>query len=97
MKKKKLKLNIEDEIVEAAAMDLCKRIDFGVLAGLLSDDGWVHVKAEGDIDVIELHDWVEQNAKDNYHNYHDEYVFKSKADANWFKLRWDSVPGDRLF
>ncbi len=97
MKKKKFKLNIEEEVIKEAADALSKRIDFSVLAGLLADDGWVWLKANDNIDVIELHDWVEQNAKDNYHHYLDEFVFKSKSDANWFRLRWDSVPGDRLF
>lgn len=96
MKKKTFKLQIEDHVLEEAAKELAKRIDFSVMAGLLAESGWIHVKARGEVDVEELYNWVEQNAKDDYHYYLEEYVFKSGSDANWFKLRWDSLPGDPI-
>lgn len=88
---------LQDEILKNAATELSKRIDFSVLASLLVEDGWVHLKVEGDVDVTEIYNWVEQNAKDHYHNYLEEYVFKSPADANWFRLRWETSAGEPIF
>ena len=95
-KNKKLNISINDEVVEAAAKELCKRIDFSVMAGLLQESGWVHVKVD-DADITEVDDWVKQNVKDTFNHYENEWVFKSQQDANWFKLRWDAQPGDCLF
>jgi hypothetical protein len=94
--KKKFKLNIEDEALSRAAGELAKRIDFGVMAGLLQDTGWVHVKVSN-ADNFEVEEWVKHNVKEQFSHYDDEWVFKSKQDANWFKLRWDCDSGERLF
>ena len=96
MTKKKLKLNIQDEVLNKAAQELAARIDFSVMAGLLQDSGWVRVKVLN-ADVTEVEEWVEQNVKEYHSHYDDEWVFKSKQDANWFKLRWDCESGDYLF
>lgn len=96
MTKKKLKLNIEDEVLERAAKELAARIDFSVMSGILVESGWTSVKVLG-ADVNEVEEWAKQNARDIYNHYDDEWVFKSKQDANWFKLRWDTEkPGSIL-
>lgn len=94
--KKKFKLNIESDIIAKAAKEFARRIDFSVMAQLLQESGWVHVKVDS-AEISEVDDWVKQNVKDEFNQCENEWVFKSQQDANWFKLRWDTKPGDGLF
>ena len=91
-----MNINISDDVMERAAKEMARRIDFSVLAALLQESGWAYVKVD-DADITEVEDWVKQNAKDEYNQCENEWVFKSSQDANWFKLRWNAKPGDCLF
>jgi hypothetical protein len=70
-KTKKFKLNIEEEVISRSAKELAARIDFSVLAGLLKDSGWIHVKLLHD-EAAEVEVWVKQNVKGHYNHYDNE-------------------------
>lgn len=79
--------SLEDSIIEEAAADMAKSIDFDILAQTLESFGWTRVEmfyyAMGEVDK-----WLEENCKFEYSRHKDQFIFEDSQDANWFKLRW---------
>jgi len=87
-------VNIEDQMLDQAALQLAQEIDREVLWGMLEGLGWSRVmlptlgNAYMAVDIIT---WLEANCKSPYERSGREFIFENAKDANWFKLRWGSV------
>ena len=83
-------MNIQEEILNSAANQMAKEIDFEILSGMLIQIGWTKVVLSPMTwetgALIDL--WVEQNIKGNCETMGLVWVFEKEQDATWFKLRW---------
>jgi hypothetical protein len=87
-------MNIQDELIEQAGKDLAKEIDREILWGMLEGMGWhrVMLPTLGDAYMaVDIITWLEDNCKNPYERSGRDFIFESKKDANWFKLRWGSM------
>jgi hypothetical protein len=85
---------LEQEMIEAKSKEMQQEIDREILWGMLQGLGWSRVmlptlgNGEQAVDIII---WLEQNCKYSYERSGRDFLFESKQDANWFKLRWGTV------
>lgn len=70
--------NFEKELLEA--------INFEVVAGLLVEQGWYRIELYPVPTITKK--WCKENLKHNYKRKNGIWLFESKADAEWFSLRW---------
>ena len=87
MRKKKLLTDrsglLQDELIDQAATDLAKAIDFQVIASMLN---WVEVKVlRNSSETIK---WCSKNVSGGWLYHGVTYIFENEKDANWFKIRW---------
>jgi hypothetical protein len=82
--------NLEDEVLSKMADNLCKEIDFQILADMLCGIGWRKVilspmtwENAAEVDI-----WTDKNVKGNFETMGLVWVFELEEDANWFTLRW---------
>jgi hypothetical protein len=82
--------SIQDKVIEEAADQLAKEIDFEVLSSAMIESGWIKVvlKPMSWEDGLEIDGWVDKNIKDKFMTMGLVWVFKNPKEANWFKLRW---------
>jgi len=84
-------LSIEDRLTEEMAKELAQEIDREVLWGMLQGMGWTRVMLPRLIDnhhAIDITNWLEETCKHGVERSGRDFLFESKQDANWFKLRW---------
>jgi len=87
-------MTLEDEIMQKMSEQMVKEIDKEILWGMLEGIGWVRVmlptlgNGEQAVDIIV---WIEENCRHAVERNGRDFMFESKQDANWFKLRWGSV------
>jgi len=84
-------MTLEDEMIEQAAKQMSNELDREILWGMLQGMGWTRVMLPRLIDnhhAIDITYWLEDNCKHSYERNGRDFIFESKQDANWFKLRW---------
>ena len=83
-------VNVEEEIINNAAQQMAKEIDFQLLCGLLEELGWTKVvlrpmtKEYGD--AIDY--WTETQLKGNFKTMGLVWIFEDRGDAVNFTLKW---------
>ena len=88
-------MTLENEILAHLGNQMANQIDADVLWSLCvmdaKDKGWHLVNLERLTDnehAIDITEWIHNNVKGKYHRNGRHFIFESKKDANWFKLRW---------
>lgn len=83
-------MKIQDKIIDEAAKEMAKDIDFEVLTNMFVESGWVKVvlKPMTWEQGVEVDGWVEKNVKGLFQTRGLVWVFRNPKEANWFKLRW---------
>ena len=84
-------MNIEKELLEQAAREVAADIDFGLMADLMKDAGWVEVEFEAMMPAsvaTDIKAWMDKNCTDHRMARKSRFLFKSKVDAVNFTLRW---------
>jgi hypothetical protein len=84
-------MNIQDEIMNTAAENLAKDIDFEVLVGMLESIGWHRVILPNlwrDNGAVNILNWCETNINHPFEHRGFSFVFENKGDAVNFALRW---------
>ncbi len=79
-----------EDIINSAANQMAKEIDFTILTEMLCQIGWTKVvlfPMTWENGALIDH-WVEQNIKGNFETMGLVWVFEQQQDANWFALRW---------
>jgi len=82
---------LEQDIITGKAQEMSNEIDREILWGMLEGMGWTRVmlptlgSREQSIDIVI---WLEENCKNSFERSGRDFIFESKKDANWFKLRW---------
>ena len=88
------KVLLEEEIIQAKAKEMQEEIDKEILWGMLEGIGWTRVMlptlGNGE-QAVAIITWLEYSCKHAYERSGREFIFESKKDANWFKLRWGTV------
>jgi hypothetical protein len=94
MKKKRLLTDrsgeLQEKMIEEAAENLAKDIDFEIMSNIMLESGWIKVvlKPMTWEDSYEIDDWVSNNIKGNFDTRGLVWIFENVKEANWFKLRW---------
>lgn len=80
----------EDEMFDAMAKELARKIDESVMSTVLVKSGWIPVPFEfkDNNHAIDVHIWLQNTCVNGYTRYDGSYLFKSKEEAEWFILRW---------
>lgn len=83
-------MNTQEEIINQAAEQLAKEIDFDVMSTLLCESGWTKVilkpmtMERGDnIDI-----WLETKCRGRNMNMGLVFLFEDARDATWFTLKY---------
>lgn len=82
---------LEDKILEDAAKEIQKEIDWQVLKDLLVETGWVKVELTSKwlpCTGIELDDWRKKNLTGRWYANDNIWIFEKAEDAVLFTLRW---------
>lgn len=83
-------MNLEEEIINNAAQQMSREIDFGILCSFLEELGWTKVvlspmtKEHGD--AIDY--WTQTQLTGNFENMGLVWIFEDKGDAINFTLKW---------
>lgn len=80
-----------DELVRNAAKEFQEQMDFGILADLFKEDGWVEIKfnpRRSNVEASAIKEWLEQNCKGNRMSLGDRWLFQNETDAVIFSLKW---------
>jgi hypothetical protein len=87
-------MNIEEELLNKASIELMHDIDREVLWSMLENIGWYRVMIPYLTDnkhAIDIREWLALNCKEAFECSGRDFIFESQKDANWFKLRWGTV------
>lgn len=91
----KLKIDIDDSIMEQYAKDLAhqiqQEIDFQIIADMLVQMGWTRLTFNPHQDEktsADIRFWLEHHCKGNCKSLNDVWLFEHEKDAMWFMLRW---------
>jgi hypothetical protein len=85
--------SIEQEIINRAGKQMAEEIDFGILADLLKEIGWVEIEFEPHVESIllyEIQNWMQDNCKGLFRSRGKRFLFELEKDASWFLLKWGS-------
>jgi hypothetical protein len=85
--------SIEQEIINRAGKQMAEEIDFGILADLLKEIGWVEIEFEPHVESIlsyEIQNWIRNNCKGLFRSRGKRFLFELEKDASWFLLKWGS-------
>lgn len=84
--------DIQEQIVNELAEDMCSQIDFEILSDILIKScGWQLVDLERFNDheqTRDIIDWLQKNIKGHWQRKGSKFLFEHSRDANWFTLRW---------
>ena len=81
---------LEEYVLDNAAKDMAKSIDFEILMGFLIEIGWHKVvlhpmtHEQGN----EIDEWCAKNCSGHMETLGLVWLFENEDDANWFRLRW---------
>ena len=87
-------MTLEEELIEKAGTEMSREIDREVLWGMLIGMGWTRVMLPRFVDnhhAIDIGYWLADNCKKSFERNGRDFLFEDVKDANWFKLRWETV------
>ena len=87
-------MNLEKQILEQQGNKMAREIDREVLWGMLEGLGWCRVMLPRFVDnhhAVDIGYWLADNCKKSFERNGRDFLFEDVKDANWFKLRWETV------
>lgn len=83
-------INIEEEIINNAAQQMSKEIDFCILCSFLEEIGWtkvvLHPMTKEYSDAVDH--WTQTQLKGNFETMGLVWIFEDRGDAVNFTLKW---------
>ena len=82
--------DLEQEIGDLLAQEITKTIDFKVIGEMLVFTGWTQVEIDYGVDKkwVDVMNWVDEIATDEYKEHNGVWLFKNVKDALMFRLKW---------
>lgn len=84
-------IDIKNQIADVMAKEIAAEIDFEIMSGIMTQQGWYKVKLdrfENNKHAVDIGYWVEDNAKGKFIKHGTIYVFEQEGDAVNFSLKW---------
>ena len=86
-------MTLEEEMLNRASTEIAEEIDWGVMAGLLTEGGWKRVTVDfgsrmSESMAHEIKEWVRSRCNGLVKSRNKIWLFENPKDATMFILRW---------
>ena len=82
--------SLNEKMIDAAAKEIQRQLDFEIIASILVESGWTKVvltpMSSEKSDAIDQ--WLDTECQGQYNTMGLVFVFERQEDASWFGLTW---------